>query len=99
VWASIEKYIRVSFWGLNIGLFLMVILNLFPAGVLQLLDVLHNGYWHARSPLFLREYSVHLVEWLRLPADMMFIGLGVIPLVIASLLAYKAMWRPVRTPS
>jgi nitric oxide reductase subunit B len=33
VWASIEKYVRVSFWGLNIGLFLMVILNLFPAGI------------------------------------------------------------------
>lgn len=35
-----EKYIRVSFWGLNIGLALMVVLNLFPGGVLQLLDVL-----------------------------------------------------------
>jgi nitric oxide reductase subunit B len=96
VWASIEKYVRLSFWGLNVGLLLMVILNLFPAGILQLLDVLHNGYWHARGPLFLGQSSVHTVEWLRLPADLVFIGLGVAPLVVASLLAYKAMWRPVR---
>jgi nitric oxide reductase subunit B len=93
VWTSIEKYVRVSFWGLNIGLFLMVVLNLFPAGVLQLLDVLHNGYWHARGPLFLQQHTVHLVEWLRLPADLVFIGLGVIPLLIAALIAYKALWK------
>ena len=28
----VEKYVAVSFWGLNVGLALMVILNLFPAG-------------------------------------------------------------------
>ena len=48
-WARPEKYIRVSFWGLNIGLALMVVGNLFPGGVLQFYDVLTNGYWHARS--------------------------------------------------
>ncbi len=64
VWASVEKYVRISFWGLNGGLLLMVILNLFPGGILQLLDVLRNGYWHARSPLFLRQSTVRLVEWL-----------------------------------
>jgi nitric oxide reductase subunit B len=89
-WKAIEKYIRVSFWGLNIGLLLMVILNLFPGGVLQILDVMRNGYWHARGPLFLQQPEVRIVEWLRLPADLIFIGLGVVPLVVASLLAYKA---------
>lgn len=28
---------------------MMVVMSLFPAGVLQLVDVLENGYWHARS--------------------------------------------------
>jgi len=46
-WKRVEKYIRVSFWGLNVGLAGMVILNLFPGGVLQFFDVLKNGYWHA----------------------------------------------------
>jgi len=84
---SLGKKVGVAFG----VLFLMVVLNLFPGGILQLLDVLHNGYWHARGPLFQAQHSVQLVEWLRLPADLIFIGLGVVPLVIASLLAYKSM--------
>ena len=28
---------------------MMVVMSLFPAGVLQLIYVLENGYWHARS--------------------------------------------------
>ena len=52
-WRKVEKYVRVSFWGLNIGLALMVALSLFPSGVLQLLDVIRNGYWHARGAAFL----------------------------------------------
>jgi nitric oxide reductase subunit B len=67
----------------------MVILNLFPAGVLQLLDVLKNGYWHARSPEFLNKKITVAIEWLRLPADSIFILLGVVPLLISTGLAYR----------
>jgi nitric oxide reductase subunit B len=81
-WGRVEKYVRVSFWGLNIGLGLMVVLNLFPGGVLQLLDVLKNGYWHARSPEFLNDHITILIEWIRLPADAIFILFGVIPLLL-----------------
>jgi len=87
-WSRIEKYIRTSFWGLNIGLALMVIMNLFPAGVLQFLDVLQNGYWHARGPEFMNRGLAILMEWLRMPADLIFIIAGVVPIVIASLKAY-----------
>jgi nitric oxide reductase subunit B len=87
-WMLVEKHIRISFWGLNTGLALMVILNLFPGGLLQLLDVLKNGYWHARGPEYLNSRSSLMIEWLRLPADGIFILLGVIPLVIASWKAY-----------
>ncbi len=87
-WARIEKYVKVSFFGLNIGLALMVLLSLFPGGVLQFLDVLDNGYWHARSPAFLDERIPRLLEWLRMPADLIFIFLGVLPLVWATLYAY-----------
>ena len=41
-WARAEKFIRVSFWGLNVGLALMVLGNLFPGGVLQFDDVLQQ---------------------------------------------------------
>jgi len=87
-WGKVEKYVRISFWGLNIGLGLMIIMNLFPGGVLQLSDVLKNGYWHARSAEFTRSGIMSTIEWLRLPADAVFIGLGVFPALIASLITY-----------
>ncbi len=82
-WSRTEKYVRVSFWGLNVGLALMVIMNLFPGGVLQFADVMKNGYWHARSAEFLHTGIMPYIEWLRLPADLVFIVLGVIPMLIA----------------
>jgi len=88
-WKQVEKYIRVSFWGLNIGLAGMVVLNLFPGGVLQLLDVLRNGYWHARGPEFLNDPTTTLIEWIRLPADAIFILFGVVPLVISAGFTYR----------
>jgi nitric oxide reductase subunit B len=88
-WRHVEKYIRVSFWGLNIGLAGMVVLNLFPGGVLQFFDVLKNGYWHARGPEFLNDRMTILIEWMRLPADAVFILLGVVPLLISAGLAYR----------
>lgn len=87
-WPQVEKYVRVSFWGLNIGLTLMVILNLFPGGVLQLVDVLKNGYWHARSQAFLGQPGMQIIEWLRLPADFIFIVSGVVPALLAAVSTY-----------
>jgi nitric oxide reductase subunit B len=95
-WKRIEKFIRLSFWGLNIGLALMVICNLFPGGVLQLLDVLKNGYWHARSPEFLNWRVMTLIEWIRMPADLIFIILGVIPMLFAVGKTYLFLVRPLR---
>ncbi len=97
-WARIEKYVKISFFGLNIGLALMVVLNLFPGGVLQFLDVLENGYWHARSVAFLDTPRAHLIEWLRMPADLIFIIFGVIPIAVASFMTWIAM-RKVPTES
>jgi len=96
-WTRVEKYVRLSFWGLNIGLALMVILNLFPGGVLQLWDVLTNGYWHARGPEFLNGSTIRLIEWLRMPADVIFIVLGVIPLVLAMGQTYRLLGRTRRS--
>ncbi|MEJ2588710.1 MAG: cbb3-type cytochrome c oxidase subunit I, partial [Deltaproteobacteria bacterium] len=87
-WRRPEKYIKVSFWGLNIGLALMVVTNLFPGGVMQLWDVLTNGYWHARGLGYLSQERVRLLEWARMPADLIFIVLGVIPALLAALKTY-----------
>ncbi len=95
-WEGIEKYVRVGFWGLNAGLILMVIVSLFPGGVLQFADVLNNGYWHARSTEFLGGALIRFVEWIRIVPDLIFIVAGVIPLLIAALLTY---WTILHTPA
>jgi nitric oxide reductase subunit B len=92
-WKPVEKLVAVAFWGLNIGLALMVVTNLFPVGVLQLRDVLENGYWHARSPAFLDRPLIRALEWARLPGDLIFIGLGALPVLAAALLTVRALRR------
>jgi nitric oxide reductase subunit B len=94
-WAKTEKYVRLSFLGLNAGLALMVVTNLFPGGVLQLTDVLKNGYWHARGPEFLD--SIRFIEWLRMPGDLVFIALGVVPLLIAAYMTWRSAERNQQT--
>lgn len=84
-WARNEKSIRRGFWGLNIGLGLMILLDLFPAGVLQLWDVLANGYWHARRLSYLMGGTYHTLEWLRIVADLVFLLLGALPIALATL--------------
>ena len=84
-WPGIEKYVKVAFWGTNIGLAMMVVMSLFPSGVLQMWDVIEHGYWHARSMDYMAMERSHLIEWLRLPGDLVFIVFGAIPLVIATI--------------
>ena len=83
-WQDIEKYVRCAFWGTNIGLAMMVVMSLFPGGLLQVWDVLQNGYWHARSLDYIGSERSHLIEWLRMPGDLVFIVFGAVPLVIAA---------------
>ena len=87
-WMRLEKYFKVSFWGLNVGLLMMIVLSLFPGGVLQLMDVLENGYWHARSLAYTGQDTARLIEWLRTPGDLVFIFVGVLPALIAVTLSY-----------
>lgn len=91
-WVRLEKYFKVSFWGLNIGLLMMVVFSLFPGGVLQLMDVLENGYWHARSLNYTSQETARLIEWLRTPGDLVFIFVGVVPALIAVTMCYFNMW-------
>ena len=92
-WPAIEKYIRCAFWGTNIGLAMMVVMSLFPGGLLQVWDVLQNGYWHARSLDYIGSERSHLIEWLRMPGDVVFIVFGAVPLVIAAIKSYFDLRR------
>jgi nitric oxide reductase subunit B len=87
-WAGIEKYICCAFWGTNVGLAMMVVMSLLPGGLLQVWDVLQNGYWHARNLDYIASERSHLIEWLRMPGDVVFIVFGAVPLVIATIKGY-----------
>lgn len=84
-WTGTVKLVRVGFWGLNAGLALMVVTDLFPGGVLQLWDSLSHGYWHARRLPFLMSGTFHTLEWVRIFADMVFLALGAVPILMAAL--------------
>jgi len=85
VWKGTEKFIRVGFWGANVGLALMVLLDLFPGGVLQLWDSIVHGYWHARRLDFLMGGLFHKLEWARMAGDMTFILVGALPIALGVL--------------
>ncbi|MFB3903984.1 MAG: nitric-oxide reductase large subunit [Acidobacteriota bacterium] len=93
-----ERAMKLSFWGLNIGLALMVFVNLVPMGILQLYDAFQNGYVHARTPEFFEQAGVRVVEWLRLPGDSLFIVAGILPVVYLALRMFAERNRYGRLP-
>jgi nitric oxide reductase subunit B len=95
-WKGTEKFVRVGFWGANAGLALMVILDLFPGGVIQLWDSIANGYWHARRLTFLMGGTFHKLEWLRMVGDMVFLLAGALPITLGAL---RSVWKRDLSPT
>ena len=73
--------VRLSFWSINLGLMLMVLLDLFPAGILQFEAVVDHGLWFARSNEFIEQKSFQSLTWLRIIGGSIFTLGGVLPLV------------------
>ncbi|MCC6691160.1 MAG: cbb3-type cytochrome c oxidase subunit I [Bacteroidia bacterium] len=76
-----NKIVNISFWSLNIGLMLMVVLDLFPAGAIQFKAVIEHGLWYARSSDFIDYGIFKKLTWLRGIGAGVFVTGGVIPLV------------------
>src|SRR5262245_54037794 len=86
------RYCRFGGLVLNVGLAMIILFSLLPSGILQVRDVLQNGYWHARSLAYLGGELPRLLEWLRLPGDLVFIFLGALPILIAIGVGYWSLW-------
>src|SRR5262245_25373941 len=76
-----EKWARLSFWSTNLGLAWMCFATLLPLGIAQLYKSVGEGYWEARDLKFLTEDTNTLIEWLRLPGDVVFIVGGALPVL------------------
>ncbi|MDT3697818.1 MAG: cbb3-type cytochrome c oxidase subunit I [Thermincola sp.] len=81
-WDAKANLLKVSFWGLNIGLATMFVLTLLPVGFWQLQASFTKGLWYARSPEFYSNPMVQAVGEFRILPDSIIIVLGAIPLVL-----------------
>ncbi|MBI1759779.1 MAG: cbb3-type cytochrome c oxidase subunit I [Actinobacteria bacterium] len=76
-----DRLASISFWSLNVGLAWMVFVTLLPLGILQLYHAVDVGYYDARTLAYVGNRTNTLLEWLRLPGDVLFIVGGVGPLL------------------
>ncbi|MDD2327462.1 MAG: nitric-oxide reductase large subunit, partial [bacterium] len=67
-----NKLISFTFWSLNIGLLLMVVLSLLPVGLMQTVASVKEGMWYARSAEFMQEPLVNTFKWMRTIGDTIF---------------------------
>jgi nitric oxide reductase subunit B len=75
--AHAERVLAWSFWGLNIGLGMMVFMSLVPAGIYQAAAAISHGLWYARSPAIVHSSVMETLVWLRVPGDIVFAAGGV----------------------
>ena len=67
----------------------MFFANLFPLGILQLFDSVGSGYFEARALEFLTNDTNTVLEWLRLPGDIVFIAGGALPALYIAYLGIR----------
>ena len=70
VWKT--KLLSLSFWSINIGLALMVLLSLLPIGLMQTWASVQHGMWYARSAEFMTRSVIQNFVWLRIVGDTIF---------------------------
>ena len=64
--------IRFSFWSINVGLALMVLLSVLPIGLAQTVASVNHGIWYARSAEFMQDPTLNVLRWLRIVGDSIF---------------------------
>ena len=67
-----ESLMRFSFWTLNVGLALMVVLSLLPISLMQTWVSIQQGTWYARSTEFLHTDLMIRLRWMRMIGDTLF---------------------------
>ncbi len=66
------KLMAMSFWGLNIGLVLMILLSLLPIGIIQVIASMQEGLWYARGSEVMQTDLIQYLRWVRGLGDVVF---------------------------
>jgi nitric oxide reductase subunit B len=88
-----DRAARISFWSLNLGLAWMVFATLFPLGLLQLYHSISVSYYDARTLNYIGSHANSVLEWMRMPGDIVFIVGGTLPILYLSCLGIRHMPR------
>jgi nitric oxide reductase subunit B len=83
-----DRLLKWGFWGLNIGLMMMLFLSLLPIGAIQGWAAVSEGLWYARSVEVVHSPLVRALVWMRVPGDIVF-GLGAL---LIAIFVFK-LWR------
>jgi nitric oxide dismutase len=75
------KLIRTSFWSMNIGLVLMMFLDLFPVGLYQTWMAYEYGTWYARSAEIVTGPVFSFLTYCRTIGGAVFIWGGLLPMM------------------
>ncbi len=88
-----ERAAKTSFWCLNIGLAWMVFATLLPLGILQLYHSVDEGYYEARTLGYITQPDNVLLEWARMPGDLVFIIGGILPFLYIAYVAVRHFFK------
>jgi len=88
-----DRILKLSFWGLNGGLFLMFSTGLLPIGLSQLWVSYDQGFWFARSAAFYEMSHIQALGSWRMVPDAIIILLGALPLLYFLLTTFFKMRR------
>ncbi len=86
-----SKWLARGFWGLNLGLGLMLVLSLIPSGIYQITQSLEYGTWYARSAEVVQSPFMRACTWLRMPGDVLF-SLGALAVILFTFKAVGGVW-------
>lgn len=94
-----DRYLAPAFWGLNVGLAMMVFMSLVPAGIYQAYVSITQGLAAARAPEVIHSPLVETLVWMRVPGDIVFAIGGVFLGVYAAALLLRRPKREAAQPA
>ena len=95
-----EWPLKGSFWAINVGLTLMVLLSMLPIGLMQTWAAVEYGTWYARSAEFLQTGVLHNLRWMRAIGDTIFaVGALLLGYFVLGLITGTSYKKPERAKS